>query len=380
MCDDLIKFIRELYNSNDFIPLHAPRFNGNEKKYLEDTIDSTFVSSVGKYVEDFELKVCEYTGSKFAIATVNGTSALHSSLRLASVEQGTEVITQSLTFVATSNAIRYCGAKPIFIDVNPLTLGLCPVSLETFLDERCEPRNDGFCWNKASGRKIAACIVMHTFGFPAELDKIKIICNRYNIKLIEDAAGSMGSLYKNVHVGNVGHLSILSFNGNKIITTGGGGMILTNNEDLAKKAKHITTTSKVNHPWKIEHDEVGYNYRMPNLNASLGIAQMESLPAYLKNKRDIAGQYNKWCGENDVQFMIEPKNTKSNYWLNTIVTIDKKQRDSVLLATNNANIMTRPAWTPMHNLSINSDCESSDLTNTEWLADRIVNLPSSPNI
>ncbi len=379
MSDDLIKFIRELYGSNDFIPLHAPTFNGNEKKYLENTIDSTFVSSVGKFVEEFEKKVCVFTGSKYAIATVNGTSALHTSLMLSLVERDTEVITQSLTFAATINAIRYCQAKPVFVDVNPLTLGLSPCSLEAFLDENCEKRNDGFCWNKKSNRKISACIVMHTFGFPVELDEIKLICNRFNIELIEDAAESMGSLYKNIHVGNVGNLSILSFNGNKIITTGGGGMILTNNKTLAKRAKHITSTAKVSHSWEFNHDEIGYNYRMPNLNAALGAAQIESLPAYLENKRAIAKAYHQWGKENGVQFVIEPKNTKSNYWLNTILTTDRKQRDDILKKTNSCNVMTRPVWTPMHQLPINKDCQKFGLKNTDWLADRIINLPSSPN-
>lgn len=380
MFKDLTKFIKELYSSNDFIPLHAPIFNGNEKKYIESTINSTYVSSVGKYVEEFENKVCDYTGSEYAIATVNGTSALHLSLKLADVKKDTEVITQSLTFVATSNAIRYCEAIPIFIDVSLSTLGMSPVSLSTFLNENCELREDGFCWNIRSGRKVSACIVMHTFGLPLELEEIKIICNQYNIKLIEDAAGSMGSLYKDMHVGNIGNLSILSFNGNKIITTGGGGMILTNNNILAKKAKHLSTTAKVPHPWAFEHDEVGFNYRLPNINAALGVAQLEVLPIYLNNKRDLASKYHQWGKEKGIEFVVEPKNTLSNYWLNTLLAEDKKQRDLILKYTNSSNVMTRPSWTPMHHLTIYKDCQKSSMKNTDWLANRIVNVPSSPNI
>jgi aminotransferase in exopolysaccharide biosynthesis len=287
------------------------------------------------------------------------------------------VITQSLTFVATCNAIRYCGATPIFVDVDQSSLGLSPLSLETFLEENCELRDDGFCWNKSSNRRIVACLPMHTFGFPVQLDEIKQICDRYNINLVEDGAESLGSLYKGRHTGGVGKISIISFNGNKIITTGGGGMILTNNEELAIRSKHITTTCKVPHRWAFEHDEVGYNYRLPNLNAALGMAQMESLSAYIENKRSLAKQYQEWGDEHGLKFVQEPVNTRSNYWLNVAVTQDKQQRDAMLEITNNNNVMTRPIWIPMHKLAINQDCQKGDLTNTEWLYERLVNVPSS---
>jgi len=377
MFDDFVRFVRKLYDTEGFIPLYEPKFIGNEKKYLIETIDSTFVSSVGKFVNEFEHKVAEYTGIKYAIATVNGTAALHISLKLSGVEQGTEVITQSLTFVATCNAIRYCGAKPVFIDVDRSTLGLSPQSLENFLEKYCELRDDGYCWNKSSGRRIVVCLPMHTFGFPVQLDEIKQICNRYNINLVEDAAESLGSLYKGHHTGGGGKLSAISFNGNKIVTTGGGGMILTNDEDLAVRAKHITTTAKVPHNWVFEHDEVGFNYRLPNLNAALGVAQMELLPTYLESKRNLAKQYQEWGDNYGLKFVQEPDNTQSNYWLNVAVTRDKEQRDAMLETTNKYNVMTRPAWIPMHKLAINQDCLKGSMVNTEWLNERIVNVPST---
>jgi perosamine synthetase len=378
--DEFIKFVQELYCTTDQIPLHAPQFRGNEKKYLLETIDSTFVSSVGEFVNQFEQKVAEYTGAKNAIATVNGTAALHIALKLAGVEQNSEVITQSLTFVATCSSIRYCGAKPLFVDVDRITQGLSAESLEEFLQQNTEVREDGKCWNRTTNKKISACLPMHTFGFPAELDKIKTVCDQYNIPLVEDAAESLGSLYHKKHTGTIGKLSALSFNGNKIITTGGGGMILTNDEQLAKKAKYITTSAKIPHRWEFKHDEIGYNYRLPNLNAALGVAQMEVLPEYLKNKRDIAKQYQEWGQQNGMQFVKERPNTKVNYWLNTVIMQDRKQRDQFLEYTNNRNIMTRPAWTPMHKLEINKDCQHGDMTNTEWFADRIVHVPSSVNM
>jgi len=375
--DDFICFVQDLYSSTDLVPLHEPQFRGNEKKYLLETIDSTFVSSVGKFVDEFELKVAEYTGVKHAIATVNGTAALHIALKLAGVEHNSEVITQSLTFVATCNAIRYCNAKPLFIDVDKTTLGLSPESLENFLQQNTEIRDDGFCWNKSSNKKILACIPMHTFGFPVKLERIKNICDQYNVTLVEDAAESLGSLYKNMHTGSIGKLAALSFNGNKIITTGGGGMILTNDDELAKKAKHITTTAKLTHSWAFNHDEIGYNYRLPNLNAALGVAQIELLPEYLKNKRKIANTYQKWGKEHGIEFISEPADTKANYWLNVAVMQDKQHRDQIIEETNSRKVMTRPAWTPMHQLTMNKDCQKSELVNTEWLADRIINVPSS---
>jgi len=380
MYKEFVRFVQELYGTTDFIPLHAPKFQGNEKKYLLETIDSTFVSSVGEFVNEFENKVSEFSKVKYAIATVNGTAALHVALKLAGVENDDEVITQSLTFVATCNAIRYCGASPVFVDVDSSTLGISPQSLENFLDEYCELRDDGFCWNRSSDRRIMVCMPMHTFGFPAQLDEIKKICDRYNIKIVEDAAESLGSFYKERHTGAMGELSAISFNGNKIITAGGGGMILTNDDKLAKRAKHITTTAKVSHQWEFDHDELGYNYRMPNLNAALGVAQMEMLPKYIEEKREIASQYQGWGDENGVRFVVEPVNTKTNYWLNTILVEDKPQRDELLKTTNDNKIMTRPVWKPMHRLLMNKGCQKSEMNNTEWLADRIVNVPSSVRI
>tara|TARA_B100001142_G_scaffold329777_1_gene394320 strand:- start:4747 stop:5907 length:1161 start_codon:yes stop_codon:yes gene_type:complete len=377
MFDSLIKFVRELYRSNDFIPLHRPYFKGNEKKYLEAAIDSTFVSSVGDSVKEFESKISEFTGINYAVATVNGTAALHLALKVAGVERNTEVITQSLTFVATCNAIDYCGATPVFVDVNRSSAGLDPLSLKDFLDSNCIVKDDGFCWNLDSNKKILACLPMHTFGLPAQLDELKSICKEYKITLIEDAAESLGSLYKKKHTGSVGLLSTLSFNGNKIITTGSGGMILTNNKDLAKRVKHLSTTAKQPHAWDFYHDEIGFNYRLANLNAALGIAQLELLPSYIKNKRWIAEQYFDWGKKMDVSFLKESKDAKSNYWLNTLIVNDKETRDALLKETNKNNIMTRPVWTPMHQLDIYKKCKRGDMTNTEWLFDRLVSLPSS---
>lgn len=377
MFDDFVHFVQDLYGTKEFIPLHAPKFNGNEKKYLLQTIDSTFVSSIGDFVNEFEQHVANFTGIKYAVSVVNGTSALHISLLLAGVQKDTEVITQSLTFVATCNAINYCGAKPVFIDVDKTTLGLAPENLKSFLEEYCELRDDGFCWNKLSNRRVSACLPMHTFGLPAQLDELKKICDYYNIELVEDAAESLGSFYKAHHTGSVGKISTLSFNGNKVVTTGGGGIILTNNEELAIRAKHITTTAKISHRWFFEHNEIGYNYRMPNLNAALGLAQMEALPDYLKSKRSLAQQYQEWGKEHGLQFLQEPIDTKSNYWLNVAVTKNIKQRNSMLKVTNNNNVMTRPAWTPMHKLIMNHNYHKEQMDNTEWLFERIVNVPSS---
>ena len=377
MFEDFVNFVQDIYGTKELIPLHSPKFNGNEKKYLLKTIDSTFVSSVGGFVNEFEHKVAEYTGIKHAIATVNGTAALHVSLKLLGVEKNTEVITQSLTFVGTCNAIRYCEATPVFVDVEKSTLGLSPQSLQSFLEENCELRDDGFCWNKLSRRRVVACIPMHTFGIPVRLDEIKQLCNSHNIQLVEDAAESLGSFYGGNHVGNSGKLSVISFNGNKIITTGGGGMILTDDKELADRAKHITTTAKIPHRWDFNHDEIGYNYRLPNLNAALGVAQMEVLPDYLINKRRLAKQYQKWGDEHGLQFVKEPINTRTNYWLNIAITNDKRQRDNFLNITNNSKVMTRPVWIPMHKLARNKDCQKSDMKHTEWLFERLVNVPSS---
>ena len=377
MTTRFINFIRQMYDTKNFIPLHEPKFFGNEKQYLIETINSTFVSSIGNYINNFENAVAKYTGSKYAIAVVNGTAALHTALILAGVKSGDEVITQSLTFVATCNAIRYCNADPIFVDVSKDTLGLSQQSMQTFLENNCEIRDDGFCWNKKTNKIIRACVPMHTFGFPVELDEINLLCLKYNILLVEDAAESLGSLYKKKHTGTVGKISAISFNGNKIITTGGGGVLLTNDKILADRAKHISTTAKVKHKWTYQHDEIGFNYRLPNINAALGLAQMELLPKILKIKRRIAKDYQEWGKKNNIEFVKEPKFTRANYWLNTILTKNLSERNTMLEQTHDNGIATRPIWTPMHKLAINSNSQQTDLSNTEWLNDRLINIPSS---
>ena len=364
MFDDFIKFVREIYRSQKLIPLHEPRFTGNEENYLKDTIKTTYVSSIGSYVDDFERAVAKYTNSSYAIATVNGTSALHIALLLAGVKNGDEVITQSLTFIATCNAIHYCNASPVFVDVSKDSLGLSEQSMHAFLSENCEIRNDGLCWNKKSNKIVRACLPMHTYGFPVELDEIKKLCEHYNIKLVEDAAESLGSQYKEKHTGTIGNISAISFNGNKIITTGGGGMLLTNDKNLAERAKHITTTSRVKKNWFYEHDEVGFNYRLPNLNAALGLAQIELLPKILESKRLLAQQYYDWGKKNGIEFIKEREFIKANYWLNTAITKDLTERNMMLEQTNGKGVSTRPAWTPMHKLAINSKFQKLDLKNT----------------
>ncbi|MDO6595877.1 LegC family aminotransferase [Oceanihabitans sp. 2_MG-2023] len=376
MYKDTINFIKELYNTDQFIPLHEPRFVGNEKKYLNECIDSTFVSSVGKFVDQFEADVAKYTGAKYAIATVNGTAALHIALLMAGVEQNDEVITQPLTFIATCNALSYIGAKPVFVDVDRNTLGLSPEKLAHFLANNTEMIH-GECINKTTKRKIKAVVPMHTFGLPININELITVCQKYNIEVVEDAAESLGSYYNGKHTGTSGLLGTLSFNGNKTITTGGGGMILTNNEALAKKAKHITTTAKIPHRWDFEHDMIAYNYRLPNLNAALGCAQMESLPSYIKNKRELASVYQNFFKDKAQQFVLEPDNTKSNYWLNALIFSDLKERNSFLEETNDNGVMTRPIWKLMNNLSIYGAAQTGDLENATWLEDRVVNIPSS---
>ena len=372
----VVDFIRSVYKTDSFIPLHEPRFLGNEKKYLNECIDSTFVSSVGKFVDEFEEKIASYTGAKYAVATSNGTSALHISLLLANVEQNDEVITQPLTFIATCNAISYCNASPVFIDVDKDTMGMSPVALEIFLKENAEVKNQQ-CVNKSTGKIIKACIPMHTFGHPCRIEEIQKICKEWHIVLVEDSAESLGSFYRGQHTGTFGELGVISFNGNKIITSGGGGCILTNNEDLAKKAKHITTTAKEPHKWEYTHDMVGYNYRMPNLNAALIVAQLEQLDGFLKSKRSLAKIYKKFFQNGDIHFVIDPENAKSNYWLNSIILKSKDQRDLFLDETNSQGIMTRPIWVLMNKLPMFEKAQCGDLTNSEWLEDRVVNIPSS---
>ncbi len=376
MFDKTINFIREIYKTESFIALHEPKFIGNEKKYLSECIESSFVSSVGKFVDKFEKKIAKYTGAKYAIATSNGTSALHTSLILAGVDSNSEVITQPLTFVATCNAINYCNANPIFIDVDRDTMGLSANSLKCFLKENTKIIKNQ-CINNKTNKIIKACVPMHSYGHPCEIDKIKEICQEYFIFLIEDAAESLGSFYKNKHTGTFGKLGALSFNGNKIITAGGGGAIITNDKNLAHKAKHLTTTAKVPHKWDFNHDVVGYNYRMPNINAALAIAQLEKLDQFILNKRNLAKRYEKFFKSEDYIFFKEPRNSKSNYWLNSIIFQNKKQRDQFLQDTNKKGIMTRPIWKLMNKLDMFKDSECYNLKNSNWLEERVVNIPSS---
>ena len=379
MFEDVINFIQSTYQSKDFIPLHEPKFIGNEKKYLNECIDSTFVSSVGKFVDEFEEKIAKYTGARYAVATSNGTSALHIALLLANVTRNDEVITQPLTFVATCNAISYCGANPVFIDVDKETMGLSPLSLQAYLEKNAYIKNQQ-CINNKTGKVIKACVPMHTFGQPCRIDEIKEICDKYHISLIEDAAESLGSFYKNKHTGTFGQMGVISFNGNKIITAGGGGCIITDDETLAKKAKHLTTTAKVPHKWKFVHDAIGFNYRMPNLNAALLVAQLEQLDGFLENKRLLANKYKEFFKKSDIVFVTELENSKSNYWLNTIILKDGQQRDLLLDEANSKGVMVRPIWVLMNKLPIFKNAQNGNLTNSEWLEQRVVNIPSSVTI
>ena len=376
MLDALIHFIREHYHSNDFIPLHAPVFTGREREYVTETIDSTFVSSVGAFVDRFESDMASYTGSQRAVATVNGTAALHVSLLLAGVQPGDLVVTQPLTFVATCNAIAYCNAEPLFVDVDRHTLGLSPSALEGWLEEHASRDDLGVCRAKSSGKAIRACVPMHTFGHPVDLDGLMAVCSRWNLVLVEDAAESLGSFYKGRHTGTFGRLGTLSFNGNKIITTGGGGMILADDE-LGVRAKHLTTTAKRPHPYEYVHDEVGYNYRLPNINAALGCAQLEQLEGFVALKRQLAARYQELLKDSGLRFVTEPEGCRSNYWLNAVICDDRAQRDTLLKTTNEQGVMTRPIWALMSQLPAYAQCCKGDLTNAEWLEARVVNLPSS---
>jgi len=376
MYEDTISFIRSIYGYEQFIPLNEPQFIGNEKKYLNDCIDSTYVSSTGDFIDKLENNIARYTGAKYAVATSNGTSALHIALLLANVTKNDEVISQPLTFVATCNVISYCGAYPVFIDVDKDTMGLSPLALEKFLEENTTVKGQQ-CVNNKTGRVIKACVPMHSFGHPCRIDEIKDICEIYKILLIEDAAESLGSFYKEKHTGTFGQMGAISFNGNKIITAGGGGCIITNDEILAKRAKHITTTAKVPHKWEYNHDMIGYNYRMPNLNAALLLAQLENLENFLLNKRDLAIIYKDFFSNQVPNFFEEPFQSKSNYWLNALILKDRVERDIFLDETNSKGVMSRPIWTLMNKLTMFQHSQCGDLTNAEWLAERVVNIPSS---
>ncbi|MCC4831114.1 LegC family aminotransferase [Shewanella sp. 10N.7] len=373
----LVKFVRDIYQTNEFIPLHAPTFNGNEQKYVLETIQSTFVSSVGKFVDQFEEKIESYTGTAKAVATVNGTAALHAALYMAGVKPGDFVITQALTFVATCNALHHMGAEPIFVDVSPVSLGLCPKAMDEFLEQHAQ-LNDSGCVHKATKRPIRAVVPMHTFGHPVELDELVAVCLKWNIVLVEDAAESLGSFYKGKHTGTLGDFGAISFNGNKVITTGGGGMVLCKSLISGARTKHVTTTAKVPHPYEFYHDEAGFNYRMPNLNAALGCAQMEVLKDYLVQKRTLANRYNEFFTKGDYQFVLEPEYAQSNYWLNSIICPSVQVRDELLAKTNDAGVMTRPIWQLMHRLPMFCDAPRGDLTQSEYIETHLVNLPSSP--
>ncbi|KKX51730.1 LegC family aminotransferase [Sphingobacterium sp. IITKGP-BTPF85] len=352
----LISFVRDQYKTDKFIPLHEPRFRGNEKKYVLDTIDSTFVSSVGAYVDQFESMMQEVTQTSKAIAVVNGTSSLQVALRLSGVSAGDEVITQALTFIATANAIVYNQATPIFIDVDLDTMGLSPTAVEAFLEEFGELLEDG-CYNKSTGKRIAACMPMHTFGFPVHLDELLAICNKWQIPVVEDAAESLGSYYKGKHTGSMGLISGFSFNGNKTITSGGGGVIVTNDVEMGKHAKYLTTTAKRPHPYEFFHDELGYNFRMPNLNAALACAQLEELDGFLADKRDLATAYSALFQELGIKFREELPESKANYWLMCVELNNKAEREDFLKYTNEAGIMTRPIWNLMYRLPMYTHCQ-----------------------
>jgi len=366
----------------DPVPLHAPVFSGNEWQYVKECLDTGWVSSVGRFVDQFERMLAEYTGAGYAVATVNGTSALHVALKLAGLRPDHEVIIPALTFVATANAVTYCGAIPHLADVDTHTLGLDPAKLEQYLRETTVVK-DGMCVNRRTNRRITALVPMHTFGHPVDMDKLIAVAEKYRLVVVEDAAESLGSFYKGKHTGTFGMLSALSFNGNKIVTTGGGGAILTNDPELARLAKHVTTTAKLPHPWEYNHDQVGFNYRMPNLNAALGCAQLEQLPGFLRRKRKLAEKYKARFGQvRGVRFFEEPDFAESNYWLNALLLDPeyKHEREAILDAAHKEGIMLRPAWRLMHELPMYRDCPRMDLSNAENIAERLINIPSSVGI
>ena len=391
-----IDFIKSVYGNKDFIPLAVPAFAGSEKEYLNECIDTTFVSSVGKFVDRFEVEMAKYTGAKRAVVCVSGTNALHMSLLLAGVKQDDEVLTQALTFIATCNALSYIGAHPVFIDVDRSTMGLSPNALKEWLVKNAEvrkntrtkdlPKSRDFayeedklaCYNKSTGRRIKACVPMHTFGHPVRIEEIAAICKEWHIELVEDAAESIGSTYEGKHTGTFGKIGVISFNGNKTITTGGGGMMLFQDEELGTFAKHITTQAKIPHRWEFCHDHIGYNYRMPNINAALGCAQLENLDRYITSKREIAAEYEAFFKNvPDIEFFVDSSDTRSNYWLNAIILKDKKAQLDFLEQTNDNGVMTRPIWELMNRLPMFENCETDGLKNTVWFAERVVNIPSS---
>ena len=376
MFQKIVDYIKELYGQ-DFVPLSVPQFIGNEKKYLNECIDTTFVSSVGKFVDRFEEDMAAYTGAKRAVVCVSGTNALHMAMMMAGVERDDEVLTQALTFIATCNAISYIGACPVFIDVDKQTMGLSPDAVKAWLFTHAEVKG-GQCYNKQTGRRIKACVPMHTFGHPVRIEELAAICAEWHVELVEDAAESIGSRYKGKHTGLFGKVGVLSFNGNKTITTGGGGMLLFNDEALGAMAKHLTTQAKVPHRWEFRHDHIGYNYRMPNINAALGCAQLEHLDEYVADKRATATAYAEFFKQvDDIQFFTEPENCFSNYWLNVVILKDHEAQQGFLQYSNDHGVMTRPIWELMSRLPMFEHCQHDELENTVFFADRVVNIPSS---
>lgn len=377
MYEKTIAFIKDLYGGADFVPLSVPKFVGNEKKYIEECIDTTFVSSVGQFVDRFEKDMAAYTGAKRAVVCVSGTNALHMAMMLAGVERDDEVLTQALTFIATCNAISYIGAHPVFIDVDKSTMGLSPDAVKEWLIKNAEIRN-GQCYDKITGRRVKACVPMHTFGHPVRIEELAAICKVFHIELVEDAAESIGSKYKGIHTGLFGKVGALSFNGNKTITTGGGGMLLFMDEELGALAKHLTTQAKIPHRWEFRHDHIGYNYRMPNINAALGCAQLEHLDGFIADKRETARAYAEYFRDKEgIDFFTEPANCFSNYWLNVVILPDHDKQLEFLQETNDNGVMTRPIWELMTRLPMFEHCQHDSLENTIWFADRVVNIPSS---
>ncbi|WP_268034976.1 LegC family aminotransferase [Algoriphagus sp. PAP.12] len=373
---ETIQFIQEKFKSKDFIPLHNPIFEGNERKYVMDTLDSTFVSSVGRYVDRAEEMISQISQTQRAIAVVNGTAGIQVALRLVGVNPGDEVLTQALTFVATANAIQYNGAQPVFLDVDYDTMGLSPRAVSEFLEEFGERRETG-TFNRKTGKRIAACIPMHTFGFPVHLDELMKLCRDWNIPLIEDAAESLGSEYRGKPTGSFGKVGVFSFNGNKIVTSGGGGMIVTQEEEIGILGKHLTTTAKVPHAYEYFHDQMGYNFRMPNLNAALLCAQLEQLSYFLDRKRRLAAEYSTFFESQGIIFRKELENTKANYWLMCVELGSLEDRNFFLEKTNGKKVMTRPIWQLMYRLPMYDHCQRDAQTNAEFLEQRIVNIPSS---
>lgn len=377
---EAIKLVLQTDKEN--IVLHEPYFGGNEWGYVKECLDTGWVSSVGKYVELFETQLAEFTGVKRAVAVSSGSAALHICLQLAGVRAQDEVLVPALTFIATANVVTYCGAIPHFVDSDYKTLGLDPHKLRQYLIDITEHRG-GECYNKHTQRRIKAVVPMHTFGHPVDLDELITVCEEFHLELIEDAAESMGSYYKGRHTGSMSKLAAVSFNGNKVITTGGGGAILTNDLVLGNLAKHLTTQAKIAHPWEFSHDMVGYNYRMPNINAALGCAQLEQLPVFLQKKRQLALRYSqKFSNIRGVEFFVEPPNTTSNYWLNAILLAPEyaDKRDELLALTHQYKIFTRPVWNLLYTMSMFSFCPRMDCLEAEGIAKRLINLPSSINL